>query len=104
MSKNKWLAAGAVVFLLAGGGIVATTYNPQGGSFSEAPAEGGQWEHGSSAGRTWSHFLHDQSHGARIKGREDVDSGCVPGGEWARAQGPSRILVILGDEQEYYLC
>lgn len=100
-TKLRVLAAVAGVVVLVG---VATTVGGDVESTTVHPAEGGEWDYGASGGRTWSNFFHDAPHSASVRGHEYVDTGCVRGGEWARAQAPQRWIAILGNEQDKALC
>ncbi|WP_448854194.1 lactococcin 972 family bacteriocin [Corynebacterium frankenforstense] len=81
---------------------------PQSGSDEERhtvhPQEGGEWDFGSSAGRTWSNFLHQESHASTVRGHAFVDTGCVHGGDWARARAPPRWIPGIPDAQDKRLC
>ncbi|QDZ42496.1 lactococcin 972 family bacteriocin [Corynebacterium sp. sy039] len=104
MSKKSWIisgvGAGALIIagagaLTIGGEVVPTTINP---------AEGGEWSYGASGGRTWSYFQHEKSHSASVQGHDYVDTGCLDGRTWARAQTHSRWISILGNEQDKEVC
>lgn len=101
--NRQRLIIAIVALILVIGGVLAIT---GGKDFSESviPAEGGRWDYGSSAGRTWSNFLNDKPHSASVQGHEFHDTGCIKGETWARAQTGSKWIGILGDEQEKQLC
>lgn len=101
---NKKFAAALAAVVLVGGGVAATMIGGDDGPYTVHPAEGGEWDHGASAGRTWSHFQNDRSHSASVQGHTFVDSGCVSGGGWARAEAKSRWISALGNEQNMAVC
>lgn len=103
MTKTKGLILGCVAVVLLGG-VVATTVGGDVEPATVHPAEGGEWDYGATAGRTWSNFQHDSSHSATVHGHEFVDTGCVQGGTWARAQAPQRWISILGNQQNKSVC
>ncbi len=105
MKKSKALWSGIVgaVILTCGGGYMVFGGSEQ-GSHTVHPVEGGEWDYGSSSGRTWSNFQHEKSHSASTQGHEFVDSGCVAGHSWARAEAQSRWLSALGDKQNKSVC
>lgn len=74
------------------------------GSHSVTPAEGGTWDYGSSAGRTWSNFHNEKPHSAWVRGHAFVDSGCTAGGDWARATTGSHWVSAFKDTQGIELC
>lgn len=105
MKSPKALWAGTVItaVLVCGGGYLAFGGSDE-GAYTIQPAEGGEWDYGSSGGRTWSNFRHEAPHSTSVQGHEFVDSGCVAGNSWARVQAPSRWLAALGDQQDKSLC
>lgn len=98
-----WSVVGAVVVVL-GAGTYCMTAGGEEGSFSVHPPEGGTWDYGASAGRTWSNFQNDRPHSSSVTGHTYVDSGCVRAGDWARAQTSSRWITVLGNTQDKALC
>lgn len=104
MQNKKVIGAIVVGIIAIGGGGIALTSGGEEGSHTVTPKEGGQWDYGASAGRTWSSFLNDAPHSASVQGHSFVDSGCVKGGDWARAEAPSKWLTISDNEQNISLC
>lgn len=102
MKKKYWISGLAALVILGGG--AAFTLGGEEGSHSVHPAEGGTWDYGASGGRTWSNFQNDKPHSASVRGHTFVDTGCVKGGEWARAETASRWVSILRNEQDKKLC
>ncbi len=94
----------ACTAVIVAGGVVATTAGGDVEPTNVHPLEGGEWDYGANAGRTWSNFKHEQLHSASVHGHEFVDSGCVAGGTWARAQASQRWISILGNQQDRALC
>lgn len=74
------------------------------GTHTVTPSEGGTWDYGSSAGRAWSNFHHDKPHRAWVQGHTFVDSGCIAGGDWARATAGSHWVSVFKDTQGIELC
>lgn len=101
--KGCFLIRCAVVMVL-GAGTYCVTAGGEEGSHSITPPEGGTWDYGASGGRTWSNFQHDRPHHASVTGHRYEDSGCVRGGDWARAQTDSRWISVLGNTQEKGWC
>ena len=67
-----------------------------GAAYAE-PRDGGEWYHGDSGGRVWSHYWHPNfNHGTSVNGYRWVDSGCKGPGLWARAEAPSRWFGASG--------
>lgn len=102
-TKTLWASLAGSVVLLCGGGYLVFGGSEQ-GAHTIHPTDGGEWDFGSSGGRTWSNYLHDKSHSASVQGHEFRDSGCIASGSWARAEAPSRWLSALGDEQDKKVC
>lgn len=102
--NRRWLMTLAAVAAIFCGGVAVSITGGEEGSHSVAPEEGGEWDYGASAGRTWSNFLNDDAHQASVQGHEFVDSGCVRGEAWARAETSSRWISILNNEQHKNLC
>ncbi|MDO4927473.1 MAG: lactococcin 972 family bacteriocin [Corynebacterium sp.] len=84
MRKHITSSLATLLLLSAGIGVAqaATEYK-----------DGGTWDQGSSGGMVWSYYKHDGvGHGASVRGKQYVDSGCQPPGTWARAISESRTL------------
>lgn len=90
LSKTKkLLCVGAAAVALSGISVAAAETR-----------DGGQWDHGSSGGRVWSHYWHPGIiHATSVDGHEFVDSGCQAPGLWARAQAKSKWF---GTDGAYY--
>lgn len=102
--KTIVIAAIVGIALLIVAGMAVSSLGRDEGSHTVHPAEGGEWDFGASAGRTWSNFLHDRPHSASVQGHKFVDSGCVRGGDWARAEAPSKWIPVGRNEQSKALC
>lgn len=102
--KTRLICVAIAVF--AAVGFLGAWLNARGedGALSEVPSVGGQWDHGASAGRTWSNFLHEKPHSASVQGHQFVDSGCVAGGEWAHVETRSKWVPLTHNQQGFSLC
>ncbi len=104
MKAKKIAAVVVAMVVIIGGGGYASAERKNIGSHTITPPEGGEWDYGASGGRTWSNFLHDKRHATSVHGHEFHDSGCVKGGQWARAQASQRWMPFARDEQSRRLC
>ena len=101
--RKKAVALVVATVIVLGGGWAFIAKGEE-GAHEVVPEIGGQWAYGASGGRTWSNFLHEQPHGASVQGHTFVDSGCVPGGRWARAEAPVKWVPLLPNDQDIRLC